>query len=155
MKAVKGFVEGGGTLITMGSACDFALEKLELKVKNVLKGLKPREFFCPGSTLKAKVDICHPLAFGMPSDPLVFFWDSPVFEVIPSKFNEMYELVVQYPERDILQSGWLIGEEKISQKAAMISARCVKGKAILIGFRPQHRGQTHGTFKLLFNCLLS
>ena len=27
-------------------------------------------------------------------------------------------------------------------------------KAVFIGFRAQHRAQTHGTFKLLFNSLL-
>jgi len=37
----------------------------------------------------------------------------------------------------------------------MLSAEYGKGKAVLIGIRPQHRAQTHGTYKLVFNALLS
>ncbi len=91
----------------------------------------------------------------MPEEAFIFFWNSPAFEILPSHFNERYEVIVQYPEKDILQSGWLIGEELISNKAAMISAKYGEGRAILIGFRTQFRGQTHGTFKLLFNSLIN
>ena len=57
-------------------------------------------------------------------------------------------------KRQILQSGWLIGEEYLSGKAAMISAKHGKGELVLIGFRVQHRSQAHGTYKLLFNALI-
>jgi len=90
----------------------------------------------------------------MPEDGFIFFWDSLAFEILPSGFNDRYEVVVDYPDRDILRSGWLIGEEKLRRRAAMIAARHGDGRVILIGFRVQHRAQTHGTFKLFFNCLL-
>ncbi|MCX6655169.1 MAG: M14 family metallopeptidase [Candidatus Bathyarchaeota archaeon] len=154
VEAIKKFVESGGTLVAMNATCDFAIEKLGLRVKNVLKDVKPKDFFCPGSTLRVKVSNCHPLAYGMPENALSVFWNSPAFDVLPSDFNENYEIVTQYPEREIMQSGWLVGEEKIANKAAVVVAKHGKGKVVLMGCRSQHRGQTHGTFKLLFNNLL-
>ncbi len=154
VKALKAFVENGATLVSLGEACNFAIEKFELSVRNAVDNLDSKEFFCPGSTLKVTFDNNHPLAYGMPSEGLVLFWSSPAFEITPSLHNEHYETVVRYMERDLLQSGWLIGEKHLSKKAAMVSARKGKGKVVLIGFRTQHRSQTHGTFKLLFNALL-
>jgi hypothetical protein len=91
----------------------------------------------------------------MPDTALILFWNSLAFDVLPHSYNERYEVIVKFPERDILQSGWLIGENKLRGKIAMLSAEHGKGKAILIGFRTQHRAQTHGTYKLLFNALIS
>jgi hypothetical protein len=154
VEALKEFVEQGGTLICFDGASELAINQFKLKIKNVLEGVGPKEFFCPGSTLHANVDTYHPAAYGMPEDSLILFWNSQAFDIIPSSDNDKYEVVVSYPERDIMESGWLIGEEKIKRKSAMVIAKHGKGKIALIGFRPQHRAQTHGTYKLLFNSLL-
>jgi len=153
--ALKEFVEQGGTLVTLGDACGFGIEKFALNVRNIVDNLDSKEFFCPGSTIKVNFDNSHPLAFGMPSEGFVLFRSSLAFEIIPGQHNEEYETVVRFQEKDLLQSGWLIGEEHLSKKPAMVRAKYGKGQVVLIGFRPQHRCQTHGTFKLLFNTLMN
>lgn len=152
--ALKDFVEKGGTLVTFGEACGFAIEKLALSVRNVVENLDSKEFFCPGSTIKVNFDNSHPLAYGMPSEGFVVFYSSQAFAITPTQHNERYETVVRYKEKDLLQSGWLIGEEHLAKKAAMVSAKYGQGQVVLIGFRPQNRCQTHGTFKLLFNAII-
>jgi hypothetical protein len=155
VEALKAFVQKGGTLVTLGQATGFAIEKFGLPIRNALANKSSKEFWCPGSTLKVKFDNNHPLAYGMPSEGLVvFLGGNPAFEITPNDYNERYETVVTYAERDILQSGWLIGEENLAKKAAMIAAKYGEGTVVLIGFRTQHRAQTHGTFKLLFNALI-
>jgi hypothetical protein len=151
---LKDFVNKGGVLISLGESCEYAIETLDLKAANVLKGLDSKEFYCPGSTLKTLLDIYHPIGYGMPDQALSLFWNSPAFRIIPNPNNHKYEIVAVYPEKDILQSGWLKGEEKIANKIAVLNINIGDGKAILIGPRVQHRCQTHGTFKLLFNSLI-
>jgi hypothetical protein len=91
----------------------------------------------------------------MPADALAtYIGGNPAFEILPSPHNERYETVVRYADRDLLASGWLIGEQTLAGKAAMVVAQYGEGRMIFIGFRPQHRAQTHGTFKLLFNALV-
>ena len=154
VKAIRKFVEGGGTLVALNRACDFAIEKLDLHLRNILRDLPAKEFFCPGSTLRTRIEVGHPLTLGMPEEALVLFWNGAAFEILPSFSNDRYEVLMQYPDSQILQSGWLVGEDRISGKAAMISARSGDGQVVLFGFRPQHRAQTHGTYKLLFNALV-
>ena len=156
VKALKEFVMKGGTVITLGTASNFAMEKLGVRARNILATKTTKEFWCPGSTLKVKVDTSSPLAYGMPTDALALYLQGdPVFEVTPSSSNERYSVIVSYDSREILQSGWLVGEGNITGKAAMISAEMGKGKVVLVGFRTQHRAQTYGTFKLLFNSLVN
>jgi ribosomal protein S18 acetylase RimI-like enzyme len=94
----------------------------------------------------------------MPSRAWALFRGGQVYAVTPTDHNERVTRVITFPEagegsdqEDILRSGWLLGEENISEKAAMVAVEHGEGQVILIGFRPQHRGQTWGTFKVVFN----
>lgn len=149
------FVKSGGTLVSLNESCNYIIEIFKLPVTNVVKDIPPKDFYCPGSTIKVSVDNSTPTAYGMPSENLIVFWNSPAFSVLPNEKNHEYKVVARYPESRMLQSGWLIGEEKISRKAAMIDAKYVEGRIILIGFRPQLRAQTQGTFKFLFNSIIN
>ncbi len=154
IEALKEFVNKGGTLVTLGGASTFAIEKLGVPVRNALAGKPAREFFCPGSTLRVSYDNGNPLAYGMPERGLVLFFNGPVFEINQGDYNERCETPVLYADRNVLESGWLVGEPNLARKAALVSVRQGKGKVVLIGFRTQHRAQTHGTFKILFNALI-
>lgn len=154
--ALRSFVQKGGKIVTLGTASSFAIDKLGVRARNILADKSTKEFWCPGSNLKVTVDPSNPLGYGMPSEALALFLQGdPVFEITPSSSNEKYNVIVSYQKRDILQSGWLVGEGNITGKAAMISAEVGKGEVILVGFRTQHRAQTYGTFKLLFNSLVN
>ncbi len=153
-EALKAFVREGGTLVALAEASSFAIDTFGLNVRSVLDGIPPQEFYCAGSTLRVQFENHHPLAYGMPGAGCVVFYGSQAFEVTPGQRNEDYRTLVRFVDRDILQSGWLIGEEHLSGKAAMVSAKHGTGEVILIGFRAQHRSQAHGTFKLLFNALM-
>ncbi len=153
--ALRAFVEKGGRLVTLGGASQFAIDRLAVPVRNVTAGLPATEFWCPGSTLHAAFDTTHRLAYGMPPEGLVvFLGNSLAFEVTATDRSEQYARVVTFPSRGLLESGWLIGEATLAGKAPAVAARVGQGEVVLIGFRTQHRAQTHGTYKILFNALL-
>ena len=156
MKALQDFVQAGGTLVTFGEAGDLPIQRFGLPVRNVVDGIPGRDFWSPGSTLRVNVDNTHPLAFGMPEHALaIFLAGSQVYETRPSADGEGTDRLVTYVDRNVLQSGWLLGEQHIARRAAMLSVEHGEGRVVLIGFRAQHRAQTHGTYKLLFNALVS
>ena len=80
----------------------------------------------PGSTLKVTYDNTNPIGYGMPSRGLALYLDSPAFE-ITAQDAESYEAVVRYQDRELLESGWLVGEENLTQRAAVVAAKKAKG----------------------------
>jgi hypothetical protein len=151
-EALREFVRGGGTVIAFNSASEVAIEAFGLPVTNILAGLKNDQFFCSGSLLRVELrDRTHLDLWGMPADPIVMFERGPAFE---PKSGFQGTILASYPkERNPLASGFLLHPERIQGKAAAVEAFYGKGRVYLFGFRPQWRGQSHGTYKLIFNAL--
>lgn len=153
IEAIRRFVEQGGTVVTLARAGSFAIETFGLPVRNVTEGRDPNEFWSPGSTLKVDVDDTHPLAYGMPERALAAFLGGNQAYAVTGGQTDV-DRVVTFIDRDLLRSGWLLGEEVIANRSAVVSVKRGQGRVVLIGFRAQHRMQTHGTFKLVFNNLI-
>ena len=53
-----------------------------------------------------------------------------------------------------LLSGYLLGERFLNNRAAALDIPHGDGHIVLLGFRPQWRGQSFGTFRVVFNAVL-
>jgi hypothetical protein len=153
VEQLKQFIAAGGTLITMGNACDLAIEKLPIPVRNLKKGLTRDQHFAPGAILNIEVDTQHPVGYGVAADSYGFYINSPFFQLTEGFNSQRSSVVVRYPNTNLVASGWLKGEDLMAGRAAVVSIDMNPGKVVLFGLRPQHRAQTHATFPLLFNAL--
>jgi hypothetical protein len=148
VQSLRDFLNEGGTLVTMDQAAVFAAKQFALPVKNVLEGVKPQDFYVPGSLLKVVLDTDNPIAYGMPREAAAFFEQNAAFEVSGNA-----KAVGVYPLTNPLMSGWILGEEKLQAKTAVADVPVGRGRVILISIRPQFRAQVRGTYKLLFNSI--
>ncbi len=155
VQALREFVEAGGTLVCFDASTDLAIKRFNLPLRNVLKGVRSSEFYCPGSILRLNVDTTHQLARGLSTATDAYFINSQAFEINKDAEDaNQVRVVARYADKSVLQSGWLLGEDYIKGKVALAEISMGKGRIILFGFRPQHRGQTWGTFPFLFNAIL-
>tara|TARA_B110000116_G_scaffold154336_1_gene133481 strand:+ start:332 stop:2932 length:2601 start_codon:yes stop_codon:yes gene_type:complete len=155
VEALDAFVENGGTLVTFAQAGDLALEGFDIPVQNAVNGIWGNEFWAPGATLRMKIDNTNPYTYGMPEYGLAtYLAGGQVYETVRGARSADVTRLGTYLDRDILESGWLLGEETIANKAAMVAVDKGEGSILMLGFRTQHRAQTHGTYKLLFNALM-
>ncbi len=152
---LRRFVEGGGWLLALDNAADFAIEQFELPVANRVGSLSSSEFFVPGSLIHLDVDSADPLAAGMPDRSIAFFVRSQAFELEAGAEADGVDVYARYAE-DYLASGWALGgAEHLAGRPAALRVPRGAGQIVLIGFEPHFRGQPLGTFKMLFGPLLA
>jgi ribosomal protein S18 acetylase RimI-like enzyme len=167
---IRRFVEEGGTLVLLDHAAELGTSVLGVPVNlttvptradfdgdemGASGGTRRTEpLYAPGSILRVLVNGAQRVTAGMPDSAAVYFTNSVTFDV-PA--GSTAKVLLRYPPRgaDVLLSGFLQGAEAIAGKAAAVEAPVGRGRVVMFGFRPQYRGQSHGTFKLLFNALLS
>ena len=147
---LKKYVENGGKLICFDDSCEMVIKRFNLPMKNVLDNLKRSEFYCPGSILSLDVDNANPLARSFGKQAAAYFINSSAFEISDAS---RVKSVATYAKNNALLSGWLLGEKYLNGKTAIAETDYGKGKIVLFAFRPQHRGQTFGTFPFIFNAL--
>jgi hypothetical protein len=150
---LRAFVEAGGTLVALGHASELPITAFSLPVRNAVGAMRRTDFFVPGSLLRVRFDARQPIAFGMPDEAAAFFDEDPAFVLQPGPAAATPVAVGTYADRDTVMSGWALGERLLAGRTAVADVPMGRGRVALLGFRVQHRGQPHGTFRLLFNSL--
>ena len=159
---LKKFLEDGGSIVTIGSSTNLAYH-LKLPVRNALvemntnnqeRPLPSEKFYIPGSLLTVNIDSTQTAAYGMRSQADVYFDASPVFKLAPeAMISGAVKPIVWFATDKPLHSGWAWGQAYLKDGVAAFVASVGKGKLYAFGPEIAFRGQSHGTFKLLFNQL--
>ena len=159
--ALKAFIEQGGSVVTIGSSANLAYH-LNLPVKNAIvemnngkeRNLPGEKFYIPGSILQVAVEPTTKANWGMNHKADVYFNNSPVFKVQPAAIADGTITPLAWFATDkALRSGWAFGQAYLQDGVAAFEANIGKGKLFVYGPEITFRGQTHGTYKMLFNQL--
>ncbi|NNF14024.1 MAG: hypothetical protein HKN72_12405 [Gemmatimonadetes bacterium] len=151
-RELDAFVRAGGTLVTLNGSSHYAIEGLHLPVRDVVDDADREDYFVGGAIVELLTDPSHPVMSGMPERAKAFVGSSPVFTV-----EDGFEGRILAKYRDAgtpLLSGYFLGEEHVHGYAAAVEVEHGEGRVVLLGLRPQWRGQPFGTFKVLFNAAL-
>ncbi|MGA8730934.1 MAG: M14 metallopeptidase family protein [Terracidiphilus sp.] len=158
---LKTFVEQGGAVVAIGSSATMA-GLLDVPLTNYLVEAGPdgkelplpdAKFFIPGALLKLNIDDTQPLAFGMPRVVDVMYDNSSMFKLLPDTKEGHASTVGWFSGPNVLDSGWARGQSYLTGGTAIAEGKVGKGTVSLIGPEVTFRGQSSGTFKLLFNAL--
>jgi hypothetical protein len=150
LENLREFTRDGGTLIALNKTAGSLIPLMSLPVQNVIEGAKSDKFFCSGALLRVETEHADlPINFGISASPVVMFQNGPAFQPLPGFHGAV---LARYPkETNPLESGLLLHPDAIEGKAAAMELAYGKGHIVLFGFKPQFRGQSHATYKYLFN----
>lgn len=164
---LKNWLAAGNTLVTIGTASKFVIEKewvkeslTESKKDSTTKERKPyvdaREILgkerVGGAILKVDLDITHPLAFGY-SDAQIPVYKNNTVWLQHSK--NPFATVAKYSSNPHID-GFITKkntEEFLKPSASLLVSKHKAGKVILFADNPNFRGSWYGTNRLFLNAL--
>ncbi|WP_405398472.1 M14 metallopeptidase family protein [Maribacter sp. Asnod2-G09] len=168
LSKIKDWTSKGNTLITVGTASKWAIEKKLVKETLIktekdsteLAVRKPygdaRENIgkesLGGVILNVDLDITHPLAYGYRDNNIPVYKNNSVW-LSPSKNS--YATVAKYSKRPHID-GFITEknmQENILNAASLIVSKLGSGRVVLFADNPNFRGSWHGTNRLFLNAL--
>jgi hypothetical protein len=118
------------------------------------RSLPGEKFYIPGSVMQIEIDNKQKENWGMGMKADVYFSASPVFKLLSSAVsNGEITPLAWYGSDKTLRSGWAFGQSYLQDGVAAFAAKVGKGHLYVYGPEITFRGQTHGSYKMLFNQL--
>jgi len=151
IQALRAFVDAGGTLVTFGNAAELAIDRLDAPLTIATRGDDLDGTYCPGALLRIALTPEHPVTFGMPAAADAMFVMNSGYAA--SRGADGIIPIARYATEELRRSGYLAGGNRLAGTLAAAEVPMGRGRVIVLGFRPQHRAQTWGTFKMIFNAL--
>ena len=168
MGKLKAWVEKGNTLITIGGASKWAIDKKLVKEslikveKDSTKSAERKPYVDAGENLgkesvggiivRAQLDLTHPLGFGYRNEIIPVYKNNSVW-LAPSK-NE-YSTVAKYTAQPLID-GFITDtnrDEYLKPSASLLVSPLGSGRVVLFADNPNFRGSWYGTNKLFLNAL--
>lgn len=166
MDSLMNFFNRGGIILAWGQStrlfCEVQNislpggqnEEFRLPVNDMSDMLSKSGLECPGSFVKVKLRRDSPLTWGMPEETGVFYRGQPAFTTSLPVFDMDRRQIGNFPEDDILLSGYCNKPEVLANLSAMVWLKKNKGQLVLMAFNPQFRASTPASYKLIFNTIL-
>jgi hypothetical protein len=150
LAALRDFMDRGGTFITLGSATTLPIGFGLTRGINVAD---PPGLFVPGSVVQGRVTrAAHPIAWGYDERVPLINRFGPYLNVAGDLRDRV---ILRYGGADeLFLSGLVINGEGLAERPAVVSVPVGQGHAVLFGFNPLHRYQTHGMFALVWNAIM-
>ncbi|MQA91688.1 MAG: peptidase [Gemmatimonas sp.] len=151
LAALRDFIHAGGTLITLGSASRLPIEYGLVRDVTLAS---PEDVFIPGSIIRGKAAATdHPILYGFGEDFPLYHRFGPYLNV-PDRLED--NVLIRYAAADSLfLSGLVQNPDDIADEPAIVSVPVGQGHAVLFGFNPLHRHQSHGNFAFVWNAVMN
>ncbi|MEO0425310.1 MAG: hypothetical protein AAF184_23440, partial [Pseudomonadota bacterium] len=161
---LRDYACGGGTVIAQRRAVKWWAEQpvTRLKVSELPPAGTPASYAdraevlqrerIAGAILSAKIDLGHPLAFGVPDERLPTFHKG---ELRLRRVADRFANVAVYDEEATVMSGFVSPEnaKRLGGSAAIVAEPVGRGRLILFADVPNFRAYFHGTERVYSNAL--
>lgn len=168
LEKIKEWIEKGNTLITIGTASKWAIDKKLVKEslvseeKDSMAVVERKPYADAGENLgkesvggiivRTELDLTHPLGFGYRKALLPVYKNNTVW-LKPSK-NE-YSTVAQYTDNPLID-GFITDKNRdkfLKNSASLIVSPIGSGRVVMFADNPNFRGSWYGTNRLFLNAL--